>query len=164
MEQLILNTSSSIYFVRLGLLQHLLKQWKMFTSEEIYAEIKDGEHIGYRDAQLLMHYFDDHKIEVRKAKKTKEFVKNFRLKEPDASVIALAQEYGGFLATEDRQIEKVCLLTQTNVINTAVLLYFLWQRKEFDNARVFLLLDLLVKQGYNKAICLNIKERILRGE
>jgi len=79
----------------------------------------------------------------------------------DASVIALAKEASAFLATEDQQMEKVCLITQTKITNTALLVYYLWKKKEFDNEHALLLLDLLIRSGYNKEICLDMKERIV---
>ncbi|MBI2136021.1 hypothetical protein HYU06_03050 [Candidatus Woesearchaeota archaeon] len=164
MKQLVINTSSSLFFTRIGLLPHLLRRFKIITTYKIYQEVKDGIDIGYRDAQILMQYFEDKKIEIFKAESTLKICNNFNIKETDASIIALAQEKNCFLASEDKQIEKICLITQTSITNTAILIYLLWQKNDFNDERVFLLLDLLLKNGYNKEICLKIKEKIIRGD
>lgn len=164
MEKLVVNTSSSLFFTKVGLIPHLLNNFKLTASKEIFEEIKEGEQIGYKDAKIIMQYFDDRKIEVVKAKKTQSIVKEFDIKPADASVISLAQEVDCFLATEDRQIEKICLITQTKITNTALLIYFLWKRNELSDERTFLLLDLIVRNGYNKEICLKIKEKIIKGD
>ena len=161
MNKLIINTSSSLFFTKIGLIPHLLKYFKLTTSKEILEEIKEGEQIGFRDAKILMGYFKQAKISVVQTKKTQNIVKEFKIKKADASVISLAQELNCFLSTEDRQIEKICLITQTKITNTALLLYFLWKKNEFSNNQIFLLLDLLIRNGYNKEICLKIKEKII---
>ncbi len=120
MDKLVLNTSSSLFFTKIGLVSHLLKHFSFVTTKEIYTEIKEGEDIGFKDARIMMHYFEARKVAVIEAKKTAQIVKEFKIKNTDASVIALAQELDCFLATEDRQIEKICLLTQTKITNTAV--------------------------------------------
>lgn len=161
--KLIINTSSSLFSIKIGLIRPLLKNFKLATSEEIYEEIKEGEELDYKDARLLMHYLKEKKIEVLKAKKTKDIAKQFNIKNADASIIALTKELACFLATEDRQIEKICLLLGINVINSALLIYLLWQKKEFSGEQACLLIDLLLKNGYNKEICLKIKEKIIQG-
>ena len=164
MNKLVLNTSSSLFFTKIGLVSHLLKHFSFVTSPEIFSEIKEGEEIGFKDARIMMHYFEAGKISLLTSKKAGKISKEFKIKITDASVIALAQELGFFLATEDRQIEKICLIMQTKVTNTAVLLHYLRQKKEFPDAQIFLLLDLLVRNGYNKEICLKIREKIIKGE
>jgi len=164
MDKLVLNTSSSLFFVKIGLVPHLLKYFKLITSKEIFEEIKEGEQIGFRDAKLLNQYFDDKKISILKPERTQSIAKEFNIKFADASVISLAQESKCFLATEDKQIEKICLITQTKMANTASLIYFLWKKGEFSTNRTILLLDLLVRNGYNKEITLMIKEKVMRGD
>ncbi|MBI2107788.1 hypothetical protein HYT54_01560 [Candidatus Woesearchaeota archaeon] len=164
MNKIVINTSSSLFFTKIGLIPHLLKKFKLVASEEVYAEIKEGEQIGFKDAKILMQFFNDKKIEALRTKKTQNLIRDFNIKETDASVISLAQELECFLATEDRQIEKICLITQTKVTNTALLIYFLWKKKEFSDEQTLLLLDLLVRNGYNKDICLKIKEKIIRSD
>lgn len=164
MNTLAINTSSSLFFIKIGLIPHLLKTFKLVASEEVYAEIKEGEQIGFKDAKILMQFFNDKKIEILKTKKTRNLIKCFNIKEMDASVISLAQELDCFVATEDRQIEKICLITQIKVTNTALLVYFLWKKKEFGNEQVLLLLDLLARNGYNKEVCLKITEKIVKGD
>ena len=163
MNQIVLNTSSSLFFTKIGLVSHLLKHFAFVTTPEIFEEIKIGEEIGFKDARIMMHYFETGKVKIIIAKKTEKIAKEFRIKTTDASVIALAQELGCFLATEDKQIEKICLLLQTKITNTAVLLHYLWQKDEFSDAQTFLLLDLLGRNGYNKETCLKIKEKIIGG-
>lgn len=137
--------------------------FKLAASEEIYDEIKGGEEVGFRDAKILMHFFNEKKIEILKTKKTPGLVKEFSIKKTDASVISLAQELNCFLATEDRQIEKICLVTQTKITNTALLIYLLWKKNEFSNEQTLLLFDLLIRNGYNREICLKIKEKVMQG-
>jgi len=161
--KIVLNTSSSLFFIKIGLIRPLLKSFKLATSEEILEEIKEGEELDYKDAGLLMHYLKDKKIEIVKAKKAKDIAKEFNIKEADASIIALGKELGCFVATEDRQIEKICLLLQINVVNSALLVYLLWQKKEFSDEQAYMLIDLLARNGYNKEICLKIKEKIMQG-
>jgi|SRR3989338_84984 len=164
MNRLVINTSSSLFFTKIGLIPHLLKIFKLAASEEIYDEIREGEELGFRDAKILMQFFDNKKIEIFKTKKTQNFIKEFNIKKTDASVISLAQEMDCFLATEDRQIEKICLITQTKITNTALLIYLLWKRNEFSNEQTLLLLDLLIRNGYNKEICLKIKEKVIKED
>jgi len=164
MNRLVINTSSSLFFTKIGLILHLLKIFKLAASEEIYDEIREGEELGFRDAKILMQFFDNKKIEIFKTKKTQNFIKEFNIKKTDASVISLAQEMDCFLATEDRQIEKICLITQTKITNTALLIYLLWKRNEFSNEQTLLLLDLLIRNGYNKEICLKIKEKVIKED
>ena len=161
--KIILNTSSSLFFTKIGLIRPLLKSFKLATSEEIFEEIKEGEELDYKDARLLMHYFKEKRIDVIKAKRTKDMAKEFSIKEADASIIALAKELACFVATEDRQIEKICLLLQINVVNSALLVYLLWQKKEFSDEQAYMLIDLLARNGYNKEICLKIKEKMMQG-
>lgn len=164
MKRIIINSSSSLFFTKVGLIPLLLKNFKLITSEEIFKEIKEGEQLGYKDAKIVMQYLNGKKIEVVKTKKTKNIAKEFNIKNIDASVISLAQELKCFLATEDRQIEKICLATQTNIINTALLIYLIWKNNEISDERAFLLLELLIRNGYNKDICLQIKEKIIKGD
>ena len=164
MNKLIINTSSSLFFVKVGLIPYLLKYFKLITSKEILEEIKEGEQIGFRDAEILMEYLNQAKIGIFQTKKTKNIIKEFKIKQADASVISLAQELDCFLATEDRQIEKICLITQTKITNTAILIFHLWKKSEFSDEQTFLLLDLLVRNGYNKEVCLKIKEKIIQGD
>lgn len=161
--KIVINTSSSLFFTKIGLVPYLLKNFELVASQEIFEEIKEGGQLGFKDAKLILQYFDDKKVKVIKPKKTHEIAKEFSIKETDASVIALAKELDCFVATEDKQIEKICLLLQTRVTNSALLIYLLWQKKEFDDSLAFLLLDLLVRYGYNKEICLKMKEKIMRG-
>ncbi len=163
MVNLAINTSSSLFFTKVGLIPYLLKNFRLITSEEIFNEIKEGKEIGFKDAQIIMQYLDDEKINIIKAKKTKNVEAEFSIKKTDASIISLAQELDCFLATEDRQIEKICLIMQIKIMNTALLIYFLWQNNQFNDNQAFLLLDLLIKNGYNKEICLKIKEKIIQG-
>lgn len=163
-DKLVINTSSSLFFVKIGLIPLLLNTFKLITSKEVHEELKEGEEIGYKDAKLIMQYITDTRIEVFKAKKTKEIAKEYNIKTADASVIALAKELNCFMATEDKQIEKICLITQTKATNTAILIYFLWQKKKLSNDQTFLLLDLLVRNGYNKEACLKIKEKLIKGD
>ncbi len=160
---LIINTSSSLYFTKIGLIPHLLKEFKLVTSEEIQQEIKEGEQIGFKDARIINQYIIDKRIKVVKARNTNTIIKSFKIKETDASVIALTQELKGFLATEDKQIEKICLANQIKVVNSVILVYYLWKNKEFSKEQAFLLLDLLAKNGYNRESCLKIKEKIIVG-
>lgn len=164
MNRLVINTSSSLFFIKIGLIPCLLRNFKLITSKEILKEIKEGEQIGFKDAKIMMQYLDEAKIEVINAKQTQRIIKEFNIKEADASVISLAKELNCFLATEDRQIEKISLITQAKVTNTALLVYFLWQKKEFKDKQALLLLDLLIRNGYNKDVCLKIKEKIFQGE
>ncbi|MBI2565174.1 hypothetical protein HYV79_04280 [Candidatus Woesearchaeota archaeon] len=164
MKNLVLNTSSSIFFAKIGLLPHLLKHLKLITSKEIYQEVLDGDELRYKDAKIIMQYFENKKIKIIKAKQTKKIAKEFKISENDASVISLAHEQNCFLASEDRQIERICLITQTHITNSALLLYLLWKKNEFNADQSFLLLDLLMKNGYNKEICLKIKEKIMKGD
>lgn len=164
MNKLIINTSSSIFFTRVGLFPKLLKRFKLITTKEINNEIKEGADIGYKDAQIIEQYLNDNKIEIVEAKKTKDIIKQFKIKETDASVIALSIEQEALLATEDRQIEKICLLLEAKITNTAILIYYLWENKDIKLEQALLLLDLLVRQGYNKGIYLAIKEKIIRGK
>ena len=163
MIKLAINTSSSLFFTKIGLIPKLLKNFKLITSEEVYEEIKEGEEIGFKDARIIKQYFEENKIEIIKAKKTDVIEKEFKIKKTDASIISLAQELNCYLATEDKQIEKICLITNAKITNTALLIYFLFQKKEFTNKQSFLLLDLLMRNGYNKEICLKIKEKIIQG-
>lgn len=164
MNRLILNTSSSLFFTKIGLVSHLLRHFIFITTPDIVKEIKQGEEIGFKDARIIKHFLEAGKIQVIKPKKTETIVKEFKIKNADASVIALAQELGEFLATEDRQMEKIGLLMQVKITNTAILLHYLWQKKEFSDVQTFLLLDLLIRNGYNRETCLKIKERIIKGD
>lgn len=164
LEKLVMNTSSSLFFTKVGLIPLLFKNFKLITSEEIFKELKEGGQIGYKDAKIVMQYMNEKKIEIIKTKKTQSIAKEFKIKNIDASVISLAQESNCFLATEDRQIEKICLITQTHITNTALLIYLLWQQNKINDDRALLLLELLVRNGYNKEICLKIKEKIIQGE
>lgn len=164
MNKLVIDTSSGLFFTKIGLIPILLKKFKIITSEQIYQEIVSGDEAGFKDANILLRYVSDRKIDVIKTKRTQSIVNDFKIKEADASVVALAQEENCFLATEDRQIEKICLLTQTKITNTALLIFWLWQNKIFDDEQVFLLIDLLIRNGYNKEISLKIKEKILGGK
>lgn len=164
MKQLVINTSSSLYFTKIGLISHLLKHFELITTNEILKEVKNGEELGYRDAKIIMHYIDGKKIRIIEAKKTKNIELEFKIDLEDASVISLANELNCLLATEDRQMEKICLVTQTNVTNAAVLLYYLWEKRDFSKDQTLLLLDILDKSGYNKEIILQIKELVLKGE
>lgn len=164
MKTLILNTSSSLYFTRIGIIPKLLKSFKLITTEEILQEIREGEELGFKDARIINQYIKDNKIEIKKTKNINLIAKNFKVKEADASVITLAQETNGYLATEDAQIEKICLAIQVNILNSAILTYYLWENKELSDEQAFLLLDLLVKNGYKKEICLKIKEKIIGGK
>jgi predicted nucleic acid-binding protein len=160
MKKIVINTSSSIYFTKIGLFPRLLRYFTIETTEEIQKEVNEGKDIGYKDAQIIKQYIDDNDIHIRKTK-CNEIAKEFGLKNADASVIALAEELSCPIATEDRQLEKVCLIRGTKVTNAAVLLYYLWCKKEFSNEQAYLLLDLLVRSGYNKEICFDIKRRIM---
>ncbi|MBI4148603.1 hypothetical protein HY490_04900 [Candidatus Woesearchaeota archaeon] len=142
---------------------HLLKKFVFVTTDEIADEMNNGQLLGFKDARIIMQYITDARIQKSRAKKTDTVMHEFHLHRADASVIALAQEVNGFLATEDRQIEKICLITQTKVTNTAALLYHLWKHKEFSNEQTLLLLDLLTRNGYNKEICLKLKEKVIGG-
>ena len=164
MNMLVINTSSSLFFIRVGLIPYLLRYFKLITSKEILKEIKEGEQIGFKDAKIMLQYFDESKIELINAKQTHSIVKEFNIKNADASVVSLAKELDCFLATEDRQIEKISLIKQTKLTNTALLVYFLWKKEEFSEKQALLLLDLLIRNGYNKEVCLKIKEKILQGE
>lgn len=161
MNKLIINTSSGIFFTKIGLFPKLLKRFKLITTKEIINEIKEGVDIGYKDAQIITQYLDDNKIEVIEVKTTKDIAKQFKIKETDASVIALSVEQEALLATEDKQIEKICLLLEAKITNTAVLIYYLWKNGDIATEQVLLLLDLLVREGYNKEIYLAIKEKII---
>lgn len=163
LEKLVMNTSSSLFFTKVGLIPLLLKNFKLITSEEIFKELKEGDQTGYKDAKIVMQYLNEKRVEVIKAKKTKGIAEEFKIKSIDASVISLAQELNCFLATEDRQIEKICLITQTRITNTALLIYFLLRHNKINDDRALLLLELLVRNGYNKEICLKIKEKIIQG-
>ncbi|MBI2148844.1 hypothetical protein HYU23_04135 [Candidatus Woesearchaeota archaeon] len=162
MKKLIINTSSSLFFIKIGLIPKLIKKFKLITSKEIINEIKEGVDIGYSDARAINIYLEDNKIVCVEAKNTKEISKQFNIKETDASIIALAEEQEGLLATEDKQIEKICLIRQINITNTAVLIYYLWKNNELEFEQAFLLLDLIIRQGYNKEICIKIKEKIMQ--
>lgn len=162
-KRIVLNTSSGLFFTKIGLLPHILKYFTVITTEEIFEEVKEGTEIGFKDAKLLLHYFEEKKIEVMAAVKTLQIVKGFGIKKEDASVIALAEEQACFLATEDRQIEKICLLNQIKIVNAGLLLYYLWQKNEFRTEQALLLLELLMRNGYNKEICVKIKEKIMQG-
>src|SRR3989338_1885229 len=164
MKLLIFNTSSSLYLTKVGLIPKLLKHFKIIATTDIEKEMKEGVERGYKDAQMIVRYFEEEKIKVVQARKSKEISKDFNIKEIDASVIALAQEQKGIVATEDRQIEKICLMTGTPVINTAVLIYILWKEQELNAEQSYLLLELLLRQGYNKEICLKMKEKIMQEE
>ncbi len=164
MRNLVINTSSSLFFAKVGLFPHLLKEFKLITSEEIMEEFEEGEQIGYKDAKMIVSYFKQGKIEVTKARTTQRIMKEFNIKNPDASIVSLAQELNCFLATEDRQIEKICLIMQIKITNAALLIYLLWLKGEFKDKQAFLLLDLLIRNGYNKEICLKIKEKIIQGD
>jgi len=161
MNKLVINTSSSLYFTKIGLLPRLLKYFQLMTTEEVKSEVNEGQDIGYKDARIIKEYISEMKIRVEKVKGTNMIIREFGMRATDASVIALAKEASAFLATEDQQMEKVCLITQTKITNTALLVYYLWKKKEFDNEHALLLLDLLIRSGYNKEICLDMKERIV---
>lgn len=164
MKLLIFNTSSSLFLTKIGLIPKLLKHFKIIASEEIYSEMKEGAKIGYKDARMIVQYFEEGQIKIVNTSKSKEISRDFSIQEIDASVIALAQEKKGIVATEDRQIEKICLMNGTPVINTAVLIYILWKEGEFSTEQAHLLLELLLRQGYNKEIYLKIKEKIMKEE
>ncbi len=158
---LVLNSSSSIFFTKVGLFPHIFKYFNAITSKEIYDEVMEGYDFGYKDSFIIKGYILDDKIKVVSTKSTSKISGEFGIKNADASIIALAQERGCFLATEDRQIEKICLATSVNVLNTAILIYLLWKKGEFESEQAHLLLDLLVMGGYNKEISLKIKEKII---
>ena len=162
MKSLVINTSSSLFFTKIGLIPKLIKEFRLITTPEIYNELKEGEQIGYKDAKIIIQYIGEDKISMLNAKNTKEIAKQFGIKEIDASTIALAQEQNGLLATEDRQIEKICLITQTKITNTVVLIYYLWKKRRLNYEQALLLLELLVKQGYNKEACIKIKGKIIQ--
>ncbi len=164
MKLLIFNTSSSLFLAKIGLIPKLLKYFEIIASPEIYSEMKEGAELGYKDAKMIAQYLEEGKIKIVNTSTSKEISRDFSIKEIDASVIALAQEKKGVVATEDRQIEKICLMTGTSVINTAVLIYILWKEQEFSAEQAHLLLELLLRQGYNKEICLKIKEKIMEEE
>ncbi len=162
MKTLILNTSSSLFLAKIGLIPKLLRHFKIIASPEIHLEMKTGAEMGYRDAQLLLRYFEEEKIRIVTTRKTKEISQDFNITKIDASVVALAQERNGIAATEDRQIEKICLATGTPVVNAAVLIYSLWKEQEVNTEQSKILLELLLRQGYNKEICLKMRERIMK--
>lgn len=164
MKEIVLNTSSSIFLIRMGLMSYLLNHFKLITSEEIANEIKEGVEIGYRDAKILSQYLDEEKIKVIKVKETERIVKEFNIKKTDASIISLAQKLDCLLATEDRQIERISLLNGVKITNTCLLIYFLWINDEITDLQIHLLLDLLIRNGYNKEICLKIKEKVIGGK
>ncbi len=158
------SLNSSLFFTKVGIIPLLLGKFKLITTEEIYKEIIEGVEIGFKDARIIRQLIDDQKIEVVKAKKTQLIVSQFHIKDTDASIISLAQELNCLLATEDRQIEKICLILNVSIVNTAVLICFLWHVEIFTDERAFMLLDILMRNGYNKEICLKIKEIIMRGD
>ena len=160
-QTIVINTSSSLFFTKIGLFPHLLKYFRLVTSEEILEEVLEGQQIGFKDAKIVMQYFEDKKIDIIKTKQTKEVMKNFKIKHEDASVISLAKELDCILATEDRQIGKISMIENVKVTNTASLLYYLYRKKEFGNKQSLLLLDLMIKNGYNKEICMKIIDKIL---
>ena len=164
MKKIIINTSSGLFFTKIGLIPILIKYFKPITTEEIYKEISEGEQIGFKDAKILKQFIDDKKISVIKTKKTKNIEKEFKIKEEDASVVSLAEELDCILATEDKQIEKICIIKQVKIINTALLIYYLNQEREFSDEQAILLLDLIIRNGYNKEICLKIREKIIGGK
>ena len=158
--KIVLNTSSSLFFAKMGLIPHILKEFKIITTEEILKEIKDGDQIGFKDAKIILQYIEDKKIEIIKTKKINDITKEFKIKDEDASVISLAEEQNCFLATEERQIERICMLKQIKITNTVLIIYYLWQKKEFNKDQAYLLLDLLLRNGYNNSACSKIKEKI----
>ncbi len=164
MKPLILNTSSSLFFTKIGLLREVVEQFEVITTKEIYDEIFEGIEIGYRDARIVMQFIEDKKIKIITAKNTEKIEHEFKIKKEDASVIALAQEKESFLATEDRQIEKICIAMGIPIINAAAMVFLFWNRKKYTNTQAILLLDLLIKTGYNRQICVQIMEKILAGE
>ena len=161
MKTLVFNTSSSLFLVKIGLIPKILQHFRVITSPEIEKEMKQGAELGYKDATMIAQFIAEQKIKVVDTRTSREMAKNFNLKEVDASVVALAQERSAIAATEDKQIEKICIATATPVVNTAVLLYTLWKEQELKSEQAYVLLDLLLRQGYNKEICLKIKEKIM---
>ncbi|MBI2139429.1 PIN domain-containing protein [Candidatus Woesearchaeota archaeon] len=157
---IVINTSSSLFISRLGLFPSLLKRFKAITTPEIAQEVREGKEIGYKDARIVADYLDRGQIEIQKAKGINEVIKEFSLHPADASVVALAHESGCSLATEDRQIERVCLIGQIGVTNTPLLIHSLWKKKVFAGDQALLLLDLLLRMGYNKSIIQLVKGNI----
>ncbi|MBI4450370.1 hypothetical protein HY642_00210 [Candidatus Woesearchaeota archaeon] len=158
MSFIVLNTSSGIFFTRIGLLPHLLKHNKIITTKEVLEELHKGDDIGYKDARIILQYINDKKIQVRDAGQKESISKEFGIAGADASVIALAEQTDGFLATEDRQIEKIGMVRGIRITNSAVLVYGLWKQGEFGDAQARLLLDLLARSGYNKETCMKLRE------
>src|SRR3989338_2712916 len=99
METLILNTSSSIYFAKTGLIRPLKKRFSFITTEQVFQEVQRGQEIGFGDAAIIRSYFDDGTIRISKTSHVDQVISEYRIKETDASIISLALEDKGILCT-----------------------------------------------------------------
>ena len=162
MKALALDNSSAIYLAKLGMLPKLLgMQIELLTTKEIEAETKKGVEKGYRDAFIRDDFIRNKKIKITGTKIKEEIKSKYKLKDADASIIALALEKDCLLATEDGTLQSIAKSLGAKITNAAALLYYTYEKGQLRKQQCLMLLDLLEHYGYSKELTIRVREQIL---
>lgn len=164
MKKLALDNSSAVFLAKIGLLIKLSKFLQLITTVGIAEETNKGVEIGYRDAFIRQEMIKDGKIKIIKPNNADKIKKDYKLKEADAGIIALAFENDCLLATEDNVLQNTAKLLNIKITNTAALLYTFYTKGEISKDQCITIMDLLEHYGYNKEITLKMKEKLIRGD
>lgn len=145
--KLVMDACTLILLAKASVLETVLKNFEVSTTQEVYDEVLAGKENKFEDAFLVERL--RHLMTIVKGKESKKFAKDFNMGEGEASIIAFAVSNKKYIvATDNRQGRKAARVSMLPLVGSMELIVNLNTKGKINKEKAVSALKSLQKEGW----------------